>query len=71
MDWRGRKFISMLGFEVEGERKKKKKKLEIGKLGFEMDVGSCSGWRQWLGGQIKQLPTSGGMCVAWCVGLWD
>ena len=44
MDWRGRKFISMLGFEVEGE---KKKKLEIGKLGFEMDVGSCSSWRQW------------------------
>ena len=48
MDWRGRKFISMLGFEVEGE--KKKKKLEIGKLEFEMDVGSCSGWRQWWGG---------------------
>ena len=70
MDWRGRKFISMLGFEVEGE-KKKKKKLEIGKLGFEMDVGSCSGWCQWWSGQIKWLPTSGGMCVAWCLGLWD
>ena len=49
MEWRGRKFISMLGFEVEGE-KKKKKKLEIGKLGFEMDVKSCSGWCQWWGG---------------------
>ena len=45
MDWRGRKFISMLGFEVEGEREKKKK-LEIGKLGFGMDVGSCSNWHQ-------------------------
>ena len=67
MDWRGRKFISMLGFEVEGE----KKKIEIGKLGFEMDVGSCSSWRQWWGGQIKRLLTSGGMCVAWCVSLWD
>ena len=64
MDWRGRKFISMLGFEV-GE----KKKLEIGKLGFRMDVRSCSCWRQRWGGQIKRLPTSGGMCVAWCVGL--
>ena len=68
MDWRGRKFISMLGFEVEGE---KKKKHEIGKLGFEMDVRSCSGWCQWWGGQIKRLPTSGGMCVVWCIGLWD
>ena len=49
MDWRGRKFISMLGFEVEGE----KKKLEIGKLGFRMDAKSCSDWRQWWGGQTK------------------
>ena len=39
MDRRKRKFISMLGFGVEGERKKK---LKIGKLGFEMDAESCS-----------------------------
>ena len=67
MDWKERKFISMLGFEVEGE----KKKLEIGKLGFKMYAGSYSSWRQRWGGQRKQLSTSGGMYAAWCVGLWD
>ena len=49
MDPRKRKFISMLGFGVEGE-KKKKKKLEIGKLGFEMDAKSCSDRCQRWGG---------------------
>ena len=38
MDWRGRKFISMLGFEVEGEEKKKNLNQENQDLGWMLGV---------------------------------